>query len=50
MSKTIDNAVSNLEPKIAHRIKELFRITNCMDLYDGELEMYLGAIQSTLDT
>ena len=42
--KTIKDAVKMLPPQYRERVIKLWEVSNCMDLYNGELGEYLDVI------
>lgn len=45
--KTVKDAVEKLPKDIADHIVRMFNGTNCLDLYEGDLKMYLTVIEQT---
>ena len=47
--KTIEDAVKMLPPQYRKQIIRLWKVTRCMDLYDGELTQYLDVIAQRME-
>jgi len=49
MAKTIKDAVKMLPPQYRQSVLDLWALTNCMDLYDGQLSDYLKVIKDVFE-